>query len=302
MIQKKTSRYFTQNPKHLFQNGFNLPHELRRSVLSFREILKYAILPFQYSSEKPEDPPQPDPKTLDSITIERCEGLFHQIEQSREQLEQKARATFTTITFLAPLLASAAVYVLQLGDAAKPASAWLYLPAIAALLLAFCSIMRAVTVRPREVPFLELFLDGENGLFRPRDDSRYVQCLLYCSSFNFMSNQHIAQLIKGGQILTSIAVLLFVAAIIPEASTLKTSPTKTEIVQPVKIADSDSDVIVQQLARVADAIASRSDLIRGQPEIELRTRIEELERNAQIDASRAKHEPTRKGRGKGQPR
>ena len=293
-------RYSTPNPKHLFQGGFDVSHELRRVAGSFWEILKHAILPFQYASDKPEDPPEPDACTLDSTTIERCERLFDQIEGSREQLEQKARATFTMIAFLAPLLVSAAVYVLQRESESKDALIWLYVLAAAALLLAFGSITRAVTVRPRETPFLYLFLDAENGLFRPRNDGRYVRCLLYCSSVNSTSNQHIAQLVKGGQILTAIAVFLFVIAVIPEAFTLRTSPTKTEIVQPVKIADSGSVEIAQQLAHVTDAITQlRDSLVRRQSETTILQRIEALEQTSRANASKTKREPTQK-RGKDQ--
>ena len=297
MANDPIRRYIAPAPKHFFQNGFERGRELRGLASRFFQILKFSLLPFQFEVAPPEDPPNPDPITLDETTVARCEKMFEEVEATREQLELKARATFTVIAFLTPLLISAIVYLLQLNDAEARGLAWAYVPSALVLVLAFTSVTRAGNVRPRLKLFLAQFLDPKAHAFLPRDDARYAQGLLLCAGTNVTSNDHISQLVKGGQILTALAVVLFVTAAIPTAMHLKPAAPKTEIAKPIEVIDTATSELARAIQQLSQEVSRlEANVSKAEAADALRVRVEALEkierdRSARVRSSRspAKH-------------
>jgi protein-S-isoprenylcysteine O-methyltransferase Ste14 len=247
---------------------------------AFWRILWQTLAPFNERPEPPEDPPQPS--DVDEKQVEQCQKIFDDVETTRDNLEQKARATFTMVAFLTPLIASffAFVFGRTTPDFITQMVAICFAGASSLfLLLAFISIARAVSVRSREKLFLGSVLDFEKKKFRKYDRAFQVRGLLYCSSVNQAMNDHIAQFVKGAHILTAIAVVMLVIAAVPAAMLFSTqaAPTKAEIVGQVNISSaalmrvqSDIENISRELSLLA------SDKTRDEWVARLDSRVEQL--------------------------
>jgi hypothetical protein len=235
------SEYLTKPPRILGCGGNrSFWGESLRIEKGFIRILWQTIVPFNPSPEPPKDPPNPENEP-DNEQIERCEKMFDRVEEGRDQLEQKARATFSFVSFLTPLLASILVFTLSKTPAHTPGRTTAIALSIASLgflVFGFISIARAVSVRGREALFLDSVIDPQQKQIRPYDKRFYMRGLLYCASVNQAINDHIAQFVKGAHVLTAIAVLTLVPAAVPAAialSNISSLPTKTEITGQVDV-------------------------------------------------------------------
>jgi hypothetical protein len=234
------SSYITKPPLLLGRGSAQgVWRQTQRITKAFWRILWQTLVPFNERPEPPEDPPQPE-ADFDDKQLEQCQQIFDDVETTRNQLEQKARATFTMVAFLAPLLAS--IFAFMFGRTTTDPTTRMVAICFAGvsslfLLLGFISITRAVSVRTREKLFLGAVLDFERANFRTYDRSFQARGLLYCASVNQAMNDHIAQFVKGAHILTAIAIIMWVIAAGPAAMLLSTqpSPTKTEIIGQVNV-------------------------------------------------------------------
>ncbi|OOG38253.1 hypothetical protein B0E51_15605 [Rhodanobacter sp. C05] len=146
----------------------------------------------------------------------QCEKIYERTETTRKFVEEKARATFGIVSFLAPLIGAGFVFLLTQSDKREATyTIALVLTTISGflLLLAFISIARAVGVKEH----MDLLLDSvlEKDQFRNYDAARYARGLLYCASWNGGMNAHVAQFVRGGHILISLSVLFAFAGSIP---------------------------------------------------------------------------------------
>jgi hypothetical protein len=212
-----------------------------RIVGNFWRILWQSFLPFNPRPEPPDNPPAV--ATVDDDQLKQCQALFAEAEADRAFLEGKARATFSVITFLVPLLTSGIVFlyahISQHAEGERVALVILF-ASFALSVLGFISIARAVSVQVRETLGLGAIIDLGAGTFRAYDKVFYARGLLYCASVNQGMNGHIAQFVKGAHILTALAVLALLVAAVPSILSLPTDsgPAKTEIVGPVNISAS----------------------------------------------------------------
>jgi hypothetical protein len=206
---------------------------------NFWRILWQTVLPFNPRPESPDDPPAV--AAIDDDQLKQCQALYAEAEADRVFLEGKARATFSVITFLVPLLTSGVVFLYahinQNAEGERVALVFLF-ASLALSVLGFISIARAVSVQVRETLGLGAIIDLGAGTFRTYDRAFYARGLLYCASVNQGMNGHIAQFVKGAHILTALAVLTLLVAAVPSILLLPTDtgPAKSEIVGPVNIA------------------------------------------------------------------
>jgi hypothetical protein len=255
------SEYLTKPPLILGRGKYrSFWKELLRIVKGFVCILWQTIVPFNPSPELPKDPPNPDDDP-DDKQIEQCEKMFDRVEEGRDQLEQKARATFSFVSFLTPLLASILVFTLSKTPADTPgrsAAIVLSVVSLCFLVLGFVSIARAVSVRGREALFLDSIIDPEQNQIRAYDKRFYIRGLLYCASVNQAINDHIAQFVKGAHVLTALAVLALVPAAVPAAialSSISSQPTKTEIIGQVAVSVALAP-LEKEIAKIGDQVSA----------------------------------------------
>jgi len=246
--------------------GGSVKKQLKRIVLSFWRLLYQVFVPYNPRPEPPEDPPTPSSALADE-TMEQCKKIYEDAETSRKYLEDKARATFTMTSFLAPLLVSVFVFLLSKAKASPATTLAIYIAMTAGifLLFGFISIVRAVSVQVRETLQLRSVLDMSTKDFRPYDRGFHAGGLLYCASVNTAMNGHIAQFVKGAQVMTALAVLLACAAALPLAYTLSKSQDQTPhavVDGTVKIESASLDGIstkLEQLSMELHASQGRAD-------------------------------------------
>ena len=255
--------YITKPPLLLGQ-GFaagGIRKQIIRISQGLWRILWQTIVPFNPSPEPPAPPPSPA-FTPSPEQMEQCQKLYDEVEETRNDLEQKARATFSVISFSTPLLASILVFVFSHSTPstlARYVAIALALMSLSFLFLSFLSISRAVSVQMRERLFLGAIIDFDQNNIRKYDAAFHMQGLLYCTSVNQAMNDHIAQFVKGAHILTAIAILSFVLAVIPAAvafSSLAPSATKTEIMGAVQISPESLLPLQNELAKLESEIAA----------------------------------------------
>jgi hypothetical protein len=249
----------------------------------FWRILWQAVVPFDPFPEPPMVPPPAASEPSDE-QVEQCQAIYDEVETSRADLEQKARATFSVVSFLAPLIATVFVFILSQTDA-QTGGRMLTIVLVAAsfvfLLLGFLSIVRAVSIRSREQLFLGAVIDFTNNQIRVYDKSFRMRGLLYCAAVNQAINDHIAQFVKGAHILTAVAVIILVVAALPASialSNLPQRPTKMEISRPVEISSATLTPVRDAIATISDEVSTlRSELLAQQRWRELDDRISKIE-------------------------
>lgn len=235
-----------------------------RSLSSFRYIVWQSILPFRPIPEPFDDPPLPAAEVTED-QLKQCEAYFDRVEASRSDIEEKARGTFSVITFLAPLMASLFVFFitrkLEHTMTCNVAIGFAML-SFAFLLLAFFSIIRAVAVRPRQTLGYLSVVDVEHAQIRPYSRNFRAGGLLYCASYNDALNAHISQFVKGANVLTALAVVALLIASVPSAYLLsgQNDTSKTEIAGLVNVASPALTDLQRNSSAVAQAI---SDLANG---------------------------------------
>lgn len=246
-----------------------LSRQLRRICGDVGTMLIYTVKPFNPAPEPPDDPP---PGRVGKDQLAQCQKMFDDTEASRDSLEAKARATFSVISFLAPLTASIFVFLLSRSTAAHDTLlvAKVFAGAAAFLMiLAFVSIARAVSVQQREALGLQAVIDYDRSKFRPYNRSFHARGLIYCASVNQAMNAHIAQFVKGAHVFATVAVLALIVAALPTGLILVTErqTTKTELTGPVVISSSDimemrkeTAAIGASLAKIALDRSGQSDL------------------------------------------
>lgn len=236
--------------------GKVIPNALCR----FGKIVFHTITPFEALPGLPLDPPSPS-KPVCAEVIAQCERIYDRAESSREYLEQKARSTFTLIAFFSPLLISAFLFVYQSNPSGSKGSNFglvMFGFSGTLLMLAFISVARAVSVQPRETLFLESVIDSERGDFRAYRPSRYARGLLYCASVNSAMNAHIAQFVKGAQVLTTVALIVACISVIPLLLELPSNKMPTEVVITSQVSLESKDLVglQLQLERIAEGVGS----------------------------------------------
>jgi hypothetical protein len=292
-------RFLPNGPLPLGQgSGGGVIKQLRRLGLTFLEILRHAILPFNPQPEEP-DPLPTDPAEIDEKQLDLAQWMFDQAEVRRTHVEQKAQSTFSIIIFLVPVIASVYVY---LAGQINFSGNWkaLTMTALAAsavlLLLGFVSAARAVYIQWRQTLFLDAIIDPESGAFRKYDQTSHARGLLYCASMNTVMNDHVAQFVKGAQALSAVAVILLASAAVPASmavSSHTTSPVQAAIVGPVRLSSDDLTALNASLSQLRMDLQALS---RNWPPDEqmglLQKRIGELE--TQLNAVEKRLPPVRK--------
>jgi hypothetical protein len=217
MTSKAPTSYTAQPPGLLGTGaGGGVFTQCKRIARGFWTMLWVPFVPFNPMPEPILPPPAPV-EPVAAETVAQCEKIYERTETTRKFIEEKARATFTILSFLAPLMGAGFVFLLSQTDQASVAyqiAKWLILVAGILTFTAFLSIVRATAVKSHMDMLLNSVIDEPSGTFKAYDASNYVRGLLYCSSWNGGLNAHVAQFVRGAHILISLSVVLsFVAAI-----------------------------------------------------------------------------------------
>jgi hypothetical protein len=190
------------------------------------------LVPFDAAATPPaEFPTESVEKEDEEDCVKFCQAIFDAAEERRGQLEQKAQWTFTAIGLIAPSLASIFVFALNDPTFTRVERAFpiifLSLSAIL-MLLSYVSAARALWVRGREVLYLGAVIDLESGAFKPYSAAERARGFLYCASMNTAYNDHVAQFVRGAQVLAAVSIILFSAGAV--STTARSGRGKTAVV------------------------------------------------------------------------
>ena len=267
------SPQFIAAPPPRLRVGSDLKRHLWRMIRSIGVIVCQAFIPFEPRPKEIDPLPDPAAKLTD-VQVRLCQWLFDQAEARRTHLEQKAQSTFGLMVFLVPLLSSVLVFLIN-----KPnvQSAWNRIPAIAfacfsaiLVLLGFISVLRALSVKAYETLFLGTVIDTQTGKFRDYIEADHARGLLYCTSMNTAVNDHIAQFVKGGQILMAAGVMVLLAAVVP-ASLMVALPapsTETKIVGSINVSFVELKELRDEVANIRKELSTQA---RNTPPVKGRT-------------------------------
>jgi amino acid transporter len=209
-------------------------------LCSVRIIVCQVFVPFEPRPAEIDSLPEPAIKIGES-EVKECQWIFDQAEARRLQLEQKAQSTFGLMVFLVPLLASLFVFLVNratIHATSRTVAIALLVVSACLVLLGFISVVRAISVKTFETLYLGAVIDLKDGQFRQYDHAFHARGLLYCASMNTAMNDHIAQFVKGGQILIAGAVIAVLAAAVPAAtifSSLAPAATEAKLVGSVNV-------------------------------------------------------------------
>ncbi|MBF0306353.1 MAG: hypothetical protein HQL41_11960 [Alphaproteobacteria bacterium] len=236
---------------------------LKRTVIGVTTIFTRVFIPYSACAQEPNDLPETasDP---DELQLDQCQTIYNEVEDRRAHLEKKAHSMFTVIIFMIPLIGSIFVFVYKesFPDViSRTITIALLAFSGAMLVLGFISVMRAVSIKTRDILLIDSVVDPETGHFRRYSKAFHAQGLLYCAAKNTAMNDHIAQFVKGAQALTGMAAIATLAAAIPAAivfSNHPSSPAKTQVIGPVDLASPELAGIrkdISGLKAIAEAMA-----------------------------------------------
>ncbi|WP_428673342.1 OmpA family protein [Reyranella sp.] len=252
--------FTASQPKSLFSLG---PRQAAKQICQMiGALLRLSwntLIPFERTPGEPQSLPSPE-SAVDEKSIEQCLWIYEQVETTRDDLEKKAQSTFSVIAVLVPLIGSIFLFLVKetspfVSDRFMASVTYALGICGVLLLMGFISAIRAASVKQREILYVGAVVDPENGYFRKYDESFHARGLIYCAIKNAAMNGHIAQLVKGAQILTSIAVVslflvtIFVGSVL---SAHRPPPPSTRISGPV-------DLSVASVSALKDTHAGQSD-------------------------------------------
>ena len=190
---------------------------LAKHVGRFLYILCRPLIPYESTPREPNAALPEEAGDLTDEQLAQCQAIFDQCETRCAHIEKKAQWTFTIFAFLIPALAS--VLVLLIRDPAfraanGPLSLVLLSVSVCLLILSFLSAARALAIHPRQFLHIDAVINKETGAFLEYKKAFHAQGLLYCATINTATNDHIAQFVRGAQILLVSAVLVFVSGMI----------------------------------------------------------------------------------------
>lgn len=245
----------TQPPGIVGTGKFDLARELCRWGHGLLNIVLDPLIPRNPEPAEPLDPPDQKDE-IPPEQLEQCVRIYDQVEATRKNLEDKARWTFTMVSFLTPLLLAMLVFMLGKTNVATASRTWAIGFSVLSgtfLLLGFISIVRSVAIQRRQDLFLDAVIDSDKKVFRSYNRTFYARGLLYCASFNAAMNAHIAQFVKGGQVLMAFAVISSILAAVPSAMVFAEAASSTprmEIVGPVSVTSPQIDVLRSDIAKI----------------------------------------------------
>jgi hypothetical protein len=237
-----TPRFIAKPPLSVDRRSFG--KHARRTIKRLWFIVWQILVPFKSGPEEIEPFPEPAAEPVDE-QVEQSQWIFDQAEKRRAHLEQKAQSTFGLMIFLVPLLSSIFVFI-STRVATSGAMSWTLAIGLMAiptlfLLLGFISALRAVGVKDGQGLFLQSVIE-EGGQFRKYSKAFHAYGLLYCAAMNEAMNDHLAQFVKGAQILTAAAVIALAIIAIPVSLVLSkspSSPSPTKIVGPADVSSGE---------------------------------------------------------------
>jgi hypothetical protein len=246
----------------------------------FGEFFRYPFVGHAFSDQR--TLPETDAEAT-SEQVEQSKWIFEQGEARRAILEEKARSTFNTITFLVPFLGSTFLILFQQITAeslVRGVAIAFFAISAAMLLIAFISIVRAVAVQKMEMPFIQSVLDQKLD-FRKYDRAWHARGYLQCAMRNTGLNDMIAQLVKGAHVLTAVAVVsFFLAAIFSGLAYIHydVPPSEVKLAAPVEIKSADLVAVRSSLDRLGGDVAALSRKASSQDAIDvMKLQVQDLE-------------------------
>ena len=210
---------------------------LRKLFEQFVLIVIQPLTPYESTPPQPKnDIPRP-PKDLPKSQLAQCQAIFEEAQDRREHIERKAQWTFAAIAILIPFHASASLFLILELPLEKGIGTFLFVLLLFAalfLILSFLSAARALSVQPRQFLFIKAIIN-EDGTFRKYKRHFHARGLLYCASTNTAMNDHIAQFVKGAQVLMVLAALLLVTVATAELFMILFSDNAQGMLRPAKI-------------------------------------------------------------------
>lgn len=267
-MTSKTSASYTAQPPRILGTGVDrtgadrdLRTECKRILRGFWAMIWVPFVPFNPEPEPILDPPEPK-EAVSAEMLAQCEKIYERTESTRKFIEEKARATFTILSFLAPLIGAAFVFLLNQADQASVAyraAKWLIIASGGLTFVAFLSIVRATAVKNHMDMLLNSVIDEASGTFKEYDAKNYVRGLLYCASWNGGLNAHVAQFVRGAHVLISLSVVLSFVASIPLGRAYADTAARRAV-------EAKQNPVALQLAAIhQDLVALHHDLALREP-------------------------------------
>lgn len=219
-------------PKYLPERQARRPFNFRGSIgqlgATFWHLLKHTLGTFE---------PAPHAATDISLTapagkirgdqVAVCREIAAESVARLDKLEQKSTTLLSVIAVVAPLTASAAVFIKQqsLPKAAGAITLGLDVLATVAVLLAFVAVLRALAVRGHQALFLNTVIDPESDRIRDYDEDFYGRGLLYTAAHRQAVCDHIADFVRAAQVFLVLGVALASLASLPVLFAVHDSPT-----------------------------------------------------------------------------
>jgi hypothetical protein len=262
-MTSKTPTSYTAQPPGILGTGVGggVRTQCKRILRGFWTIIWVPFVPFNPVPE----PILPPPEPAGDVTAEmlaQCEKIYERTESTRKFIEEKARATFTILSFLAPSIGVAFVFLLSQTDQASAAyhvAKWLIIASGGLTFTAFLSIVRATAVKAHMDMLLNSVIDEASGKFKEYDAKNYARGLLYCASWNGGLNAHVAQFVRGAHVLISLSVVLSFVASVPLGRAYADAAAKQAV-------EAKQNPVALQLAALhQDLVALRHDLALREP-------------------------------------
>jgi hypothetical protein len=262
-MASKTPNSYTAQPPGILGTGVGggVRVQCKRILRGFWTMIWVPFVPFNPVPEPILDPPEPTGDVTAEL-LAQCEKIYERSESTRKFVEEKARATFTILSFLAPLIGAAFVFLLSQTDQASAAyhvAKWLIIVSGCLTFTAFLSIVRATAVKAHMDMLLNSVIDETSGKFKEYDAKNYVRGLLYCASWNGGLNAHVAQFVRGAHVLISLSVVLSFIASVPLGRAYADAAVKQAV-------EAKQNPVALQLAALhQDLVALRHDLALREP-------------------------------------
>lgn len=225
-------------PKYTFAAPARVPFTFEglfsagwHGVKTFFHMLRHTLALFESSPRaKVEIGRSTPPGKISDSQLEICRGIADDAEARLAKLEQKSTTLLAVVAVVAPLTASAALFVVKekLPTSVRIATLTMDMFSGIFLLLAFVAVLRALAVRGQEQLFLNTVIDPAKDEIRSYDPDFYGRGLLWVAANRQAVSDHVADFVRAAQIFLACGVICVLLAGTPMVLFIRDSPQEID--------------------------------------------------------------------------
>ncbi len=201
-MSNKILKYFYEKPEKE-----KIWQSIRQWLNQFRFSISFVFSTYKKSLVPPERNIPWDKgnwvPTDEDLAVSR--EMYERSEDRYNRLEEKAHKIFGVATFFVPIVLALFIFVLEHSSCISILI--IMLSSLLFYLVSLWCCTRAIRIKERQSPGLELLINPEKDSMESPQKSKIIACYMGCSQYNEVVNDHVANFVKSSELFMFMAVL-----------------------------------------------------------------------------------------------